>query len=269
MATEFYLWQWSPANVPARPSDIADQLATGDTPSAIQPFLVRRVYARLFDVRTQYQDRLSEIYVDPYAAEPGATRYIRFRLPCGNSADLARKLLAATWDAELTVFNATDNRLVGLPKRNVVEFPGGRQFIDIDAADVPGLLHELAGHSGLTALACYDSDGNMFQVWSHQRRYAVEWQVVPCRDFKLHRLWVAGRDTSRLRRARLGTLEAGLDLYSQELLEVAEVHRLWVTFLRGAPRPESHRWRDITRQPDQPGQPRRYRDVAWPAFSQN
>ena len=101
------------------------------------------------------------------------------RHPLGDSAWLADKLLWAVWDAEVTVYNATANRLIGLPKRNVVEMPEGRQLVDIGRADIPVLLHRLAKEPGLAALACYDRDGNMFQVWAHQGRYAVEWQVLP------------------------------------------------------------------------------------------
>lgn len=259
MPTEYYIWQWADNDLPGQPAEVVRELSAADLPTALQPFLVRRVYARLFQVRMQHQAELSEIFVDPYAAVTGSTRFIRFRHPLGSSAALANKLLWAVWDAELTVFNATDNRLIGLPKRNVVEFPGGRQFVDIEPADIPGLLHELSAASGLSALTCYDRDGNMLQVWAHQRRYAVEWQILPGRDFSLHRIWVAGRATTQQRRARLGTFDSGLNLFAQELLGVADVHRLWLAFLNGDARPANHTWRDVTRQLDHPDQPRRHR----------
>jgi hypothetical protein len=189
----------------------------------------------------------------------GAARFIRLRHPLGGSEWLANQLLWSGWDAELTVYNATDNRLIGLPKRNVVEMPEGRQLVDIGQADIPVLLHRLAKEPGLAALTCYDRDGNMFQIWAHQRRYAVEWQVLPVRDFNLHRIWVAGRPVSNQRRARLGSLEGGLELFSRELLEMAEVYGLWASFLAGEKLPASHVWRDVTRGLDSLGQPPRHR----------
>ena len=45
-----------------------------------------------------------------------------------------------------------DNRLIGLPKRNVVEMPEGRQLVDIERADIPGLLHRLAKEPGFVPL---------------------------------------------------------------------------------------------------------------------
>ncbi|MEI6083947.1 MAG: hypothetical protein WCS70_06560 [Verrucomicrobiota bacterium] len=262
MPTEYYLWQWANNDLPGHPAQIVNQLATSDQPPAIQPFLVRRVYPRLTKVLDECRSELSEILVDPALTGTGAARFIRLRHPQGDSSRLADRLLWAVWDAELTVYNATEDRLIGLPKQNVVEYSGRRQFIDIEVADIPGLLHELSAEPGLSALTCYDQDGNMFQVWAHQGRYAVEWQVLPCRDFKLHRIWVAGRTGSPRRQARLGTVECGLDLFAQELMRVADVYQLWVAFLRGAPLPASHHWRDVTSKLDQLGQPFRYSTVS-------
>jgi hypothetical protein len=137
--------------------------------------------------------------------------------------------------------------------------PEGRQLVDIAVADISVLLHRLAKEPGLAALACYDRDGNMFQVWVHQRRYAVEWQVLPCRDFNMHKIWVAGRPIPTQRRARLGSLGDGLELFSRELLGMAEVYRLWAAFLAGGQLPASHVWRDVTRALNSPGQPPRHR----------
>ena len=128
--------------------------------------------------------------------------------------------------------------------------------MDVETADLPGLLHELAGQPGLAALACYDRDGNMFQVWAHHRQFAVEWQVLPDRDLRRHRIWVAGR-RGTARRTRLGTVASGLDVFAPERLTVAEVYRLWRSFLTSPCRPPSHRWRDVTAQLHQPGQPPR------------
>lgn len=259
MPTEYYIWKWAPNDLPGRPAAIVEQLATGDLPPALERFRVRQVYGRLSEVLNQCRSELSEISVDPVPAEDGAVRFIRFRHPHGDSAWLADKLLWAGWDAGLTVYNATANRLIGLPKRNVVEFSGGRQLVDIERADIPGLLHQLAIQPGLSALACYDRDGNMFQVWAHDRRYAVEWQDLPVRDFKLHRIWVAGRPIPTQRRARLGSLAHGLELFSRELLPMDEVYQLWTSFLAGGHRPATHVWRDVTRDLNNLGQPPRHR----------
>jgi hypothetical protein len=259
MPTEYYIWKWADNDLDGQPAKIVEQLGTGEIPLSLELFLVRKVYSRLYQVLTQCRSELSEIIVDPQFTGSGSARFIRFRHPLGSSQWLADKLLWAVWDAELTVCDATTNRLIGLPKRNVVEHLGGRQFVDIKIADLPGLLHELSAQPGLSALTCYDRDGNMFQVWAHQRRYAVEWQVLPGRNLRLHRIWVAGRIASNQRQARLGTLECGLNLLAPEILGVADVYRLWVAFLAGARPPVSHKWRDVTKQLNLPGQPLRYR----------
>ena len=259
MPTEYYIWKWADNDLPGRPAEVEDGLCAGDLPPAIQQFLVRKVYPRLVKVLNRCRAELSEILVDPQLTAAGAARFIRLRHPLGDSAWLANQLLWSGWDAELTVYNATAQRLVGLPKRNVVEMPAGRQWVDIARADIPGLLHQLGQEPDLAALACYDRDGNMFQVWAHQRRYAVEWQVLPARDFNLHRIWVAGRSLPTQRQARLGSLEGGLELYSRELLEMAEVAGLWAAFLAGAKLPASHVWRDVTRNLDNLGHPPRHR----------
>lgn len=276
MPTEYYIWKWADNNLPGQPAEVVEQLCAGDLPPSLQQFLVRKVYPRLVKVLDQCRSELSEIFVDPQVTEAGAARFIRFRHPLGDSSWLSNQLLWAGWDAELTVYNATANRLIGLPKRNVVEYPGGRQLVDIGRADIPVLLHRLAKEPGLAALACYDRDGNMFQVWAHQGRYVVEWQVLPARDFNLHRIWVAGRPTPTQRRARLGSLEGGLELFSGELLGMAEVYSLWTSFLARGQRPTSHVWRDVTRNLNNPGQPPRHRhqqpEQAYPGdrfFGQN
>ncbi|MCG3147079.1 MAG: hypothetical protein PCFJNLEI_00516 [Verrucomicrobiae bacterium] len=259
MATEFYLWKWADNDLPGSPTQIIAQLASGDLPAALQPFLVRQVYPRLSKVLDRCRSELSEIFVAPLETVTGAARFIRLRHPLRAPDWLPNQLLWAVWDAELTVVNATSNRLIGLPKRNVVELPAGRQLVDIHPADIPGLLQQLAHSSGLAALTCYDCAGNMFQVWAHHRRYAVEWQVLPVRDFNLHRIWVAGRQVETQRRTRFGTVAGGLDLYSRELLELGEVYHLWKSFLAGGQRPPTYHWRDVTRQVQHLDQPPRHR----------
>ena len=258
MPTEYYIWKWADNDLPGPPAEVVAGLCAGDLPPAVQQFLVRKVYPRLAKVLKQCRSDLSEMIVDPQLTA-GAARFIRLRHPLGDSEWLANQLLWSGWDAELTVYNATTDRLIGLPKRNVVEMPKVRQLVDIGRADIPGLLQQLAKEPGLAALACYDRDGNMFQVWAHQRRYAVEWQVLPARDFNLHRIWVAGRPIPTQRRSRFGSLEGGLELFARELLEMAEVSGLWAAFLAGEKLPASHVWRDVTRHLDNLGQPPRHR----------
>ena len=144
MPTEYYIWKWAENDLPGQPAEILTQLATGDLPPALEQFLVRKLYPRLARVLDQWRSELSEIFVDPPVTLPGAARFIRLRHPLGDPEGLANQLLWAVWEAELTVYNATANRLIGLPKRNVVELPGGRQLLDIERADIPGLLHRLA-----------------------------------------------------------------------------------------------------------------------------
>ena len=163
-------------------------------------------------------------------AVANAARFIRFRHPLGDSEWLANQLLWSGWDAELTVYNATADRLIGLPKRNVVEMPAGRQLVDIGRADIPVLLHRLAKEPALAALACYDRDGNMFQVWTHQRRFAVEWQVLPVRDFNLHR--ITANKPRFLIATDFKTL-AAFDTKRKDILEfpIGDLHEHYTFFL--------------------------------------
>ena len=269
MPTEYYLWQWADNDLAGHPHAVVAGLQAGDLPPAIQPFLIRRAYARLATVLDRHRAELSERVIEPAPNLPGGAHYIRLRLPLGDSSGLATHLLWAGWDAKLTVFNATARRLIGLPKRNVVESTGGRQWVDIAVADIPGRLHKLAAEPGLAALACYDRDGNMFQIWSHGGRFAVEWQLLPDRDLHRQRIWVAGRPTAELHRRRLGTLAHGLDLFATELLELGDVYQLWKAFLANSCPPSSHRWRDITRLLNRHEQPLRGRAAAPAVFGQN
>jgi hypothetical protein len=166
------------------------------------------------------------------------------------------------WKAELTLYNATTNRLIGLPKRNVVECPSSRQLVDITAADLPVLLHELSAQEELAALTCYDCHGDMLQVWCHNRRLAVEWQILPERDFNRHRIWVASRPVRARGRTRLGTVETGLNLFTDEVLSPRDVHRLWIAFLHGNERPNAYHWREVTQELDMPGLPPRHRHTS-------
>jgi hypothetical protein len=258
MAVTYYIWKWADNDLPGNPSEIVAQLDREELPAAIRQFPQQELAVQLAEFLSQLKGCLTALEVYHDQGHKKLASHLRLILQEGK-APLDTKLLGAVWEHGLTVYNASTNRLVGLPKRNVVEYPGGRQFVDIETADIPGLLHELSAAPGLVALACYDRQGNMFQVWSYRRRYAVEWQVLPGRDFNQHRIWVAGRPVPARRRARLGTLNSGLNLFAPELLSLNEVHRLWKAFLNGETRPETHRWRDVTHELDSPGQPTRHR----------
>ena len=203
---------------------------------------------------------MSELLIETQT-EPGEqTSFIHLSDPASDSVWLADKLLWAVWPMGLTLYDECHNRLLGLPKRNVVESPAdGRQLVDIEPGDIPELLHTLGNHPHLTAFACYDRNGNMFQVWSHRRRYVVEWQVLPERDFNRHRIWVAGKQAANQRHARLGVANSRLDLFDNELVGIAEAQHLWVAFLAGSTRPESYLWRDITQELNKPGHSPRHR----------
>lgn len=259
MVAEYYIWKWADNDLPGQPAEIVHQLAGANLPPALQPFRIWEVQPRLVKVLKRHQLDFSEVYIDPYTETAGTTRFIRLRCPVVSPTALRTDLLWAVWEAKLTVYQATAQRLLGLPKLNVVEFPGDWQYLDIEVADIAGLLHELASERDLAALACYDRDGNMFQVWCYRRRFAVEWQILPDRDFKWHRIWVAGRRGVPARPTRLGTVETSLELFTPELLDFADAYGLWRSFLTSSCRPPQYHWRDVTRQLDRPGQPRRYR----------
>ena len=259
MPTTYYIWKWAANNASGRPSEVVCQLDVGDLPEALQAFHPKRVLDCLKEVETEHRSKIKKIQIASLGANGDLVKVIRIIGPSDGDSWLADKLLWAVWKADLTLCNATINRLLGLPKCNVVELPGGRQLVDIARADIPGLLHRLAEEPSLAALACYDRNGNMFQVWVYARRYAVEWQILPERDFNQHQIWVAGHPTPIQRRAHFGSLENGLELFSRELLKMAEVCRLWSAFLAGEQRPASYLWRDVTRGLDSPGQPPRHR----------
>ncbi len=249
-----YLWKWADNDQPGRPAEVLAALAGRRTAPALEPFRIRHVHARLVRLLEAHRGAWREVQIERAPAVDGGAWWIRLT---GVVPRLAHHLLGAVGPTGLTVYDATADRLVGLPKQNVVEMPGRRQFLDVEVGDLPGLLHELAGQPGLAALACYDRDGNMFQVWAHDRQFAVEWQVVADHDPQRHRIWIAGRRAPGRRRCRLGTVAQGLDLFAPERLTVAEVYRLWRSFLASPCRPPSHRWRDVTAQLNQPGQPPR------------
>lgn len=98
------------------------------------------MYPRLSKVLDECRSELSEIHVDLELTVAGAARSIRLCHPQRDNSRLANRLLWAVWEAELTVYDASADRLIGLPKQNVVEYPNRRQFIDVDIEDIPGLL---------------------------------------------------------------------------------------------------------------------------------
>jgi len=53
---------------------------------------------------------------------------------------------------------------------------------------------------------------------------------MPERNFNRYRIWVAGKLAATRRRSRLGTSNAGLDLFANEILTMADAQRLWVRF---------------------------------------
>jgi hypothetical protein len=259
MAATYYIWKWADNDLPGRPSDIVARLCAGEMPGALQPFSPKQVFGRLAEVADQRRTEMSELLIEAPGQAAGQASFIHLCDPASDSPWLADRLLRAVWPADLTLYSETNNRLLGLPKRNVVELPAGRQLLDIEPGDIPELLHTLGNQQHLTAFACYDRNGNMFQIWSHRHRYAVEWQVLPGRDFNHHRIWVAGKPVASQRRARLGEPNSRLELFDNEILGMADAQRLWVTFLAGAARPESYLWRDITQELNKPGHPPRHR----------
>ena len=262
MAATYYIWKWSDNDVPARPADIVAQLCAGEMPDALQPFTPKSVLGRLAGVADQRRNEMSELLIEAEEHPTGQATFIHLCDPASDSPWLADKLLWAVWPDNLTLYSETKNRLLGLPKHNVVELPDGGQLVDIDPGAIPEQLHTLDHRPHLDALACYDRHGNMFQVFAHRHRYAIEWQVMPERDFNRHRIWVAGKLITSRRHARLGSTDSWLDLFDNEVLGIADAQRLWVAFLSGVERPESYTWRDITPELVKPGHATRHRHHA-------
>jgi len=260
MPATYYIWKWADNNLAGKPVDIVSQLCAGVSPKALQQFSHGDTLRRLAEVADQRRTEMSELLIEPQAGADEQVPFIHVTDAASDSAWLADKLLWAIWPMGLTLYDEGHNRLLGLPKRNVVESPAdGRQFLDIEPGEIPELLRTLDRRWHLSALACYDRNGNMFQVWTHQHRFAVEWQVMPERDFNKHRIWVAGKPSANQRHSRLGTSNQGLDLFANEVLTMADAQRLWVRFLAGAERSESYLWRDITQELNKPGRTPRCR----------
>lgn len=244
MATTYYIWKWAENDLPGRPTDVVARLCAGELPPALQRFRPAAALANLVAVASERRTELSELLMEHRTDPSGQTPFIQLCDPAPDSSWLSSRLLRAVWPVDLTLFDESHNRLLGLPKRNVVEVPDeGRQLVDIGPADLPAMLHELGGRARLAAVTCYDRNGNMFQAWAQGQRFAVEWQILPERDFSQHRIWVAGRPGPSQRRTRLGSRR---DLFANEALTMADAHRLWRSFLAGAERPATYAWREIT-----------------------
>jgi hypothetical protein len=257
MPATYYIWKWADNNLPGKPTEIVAQLCAGEMPEALQPFSPKNILGRLAEVADKRRNEMSELLIEVEKQPNGDASFIHLSDPAADSPWLADKLLWAVWKTGLTLYDEINNRLVGLPKRNVVEVPDrGQQLVDIAPSDIPELLHALGDCPHLNALACYDRHGNMFQVWAHQRRFATEWQILPEQDFNLHQIWVAGKPVPSQRHARFGRR---LDLFDNEILRMVDAQRLWVAFLAGADRPATCLWREITQELNKPGQTQRER----------
>ena len=259
MAGTYYIWNWADNDLPGRPSDIVAQLCAGEMPGALQPFSPKQILRRLAKVADERRNEMSELLIETEEQGPGRAAFINLCDPASDSPWLANKLLWAVWKTGLTLYDESNNRLIGLPKHNVVEESDGEQLVDIKPGDIPELLHNLDHQPRLAAHTCYDQNGNMFQVYAHRHRYAVEWQILPEQDFNLHQIWVAGKPVDSQRQAHLGTSRSRLDLFNNEILGMADAQRLWVTFLSGADRPARYNWRDITPELNKPGNTNRQR----------
>lgn len=244
MATVWYIWKWADNDLPGPPSEIVARLCAGELPRALQTFCPKQVLGRLAEVADQRRTAMGELFFEAEEHSSGKASFVYVCDHASSSPWLADKLLWSAWKTGLTLYDEGANRLLGLPKQNVVELPEqGRQLVDVLPSDIPALLDTLDGCAHLTALACYDRHGNMFQVWANARRFAAEWQILPEHDFNLHQIWVAGRPVARQRHTRFVSRK---DLFNNEIIGMADVHRLWVAFLAGSARPEGYLWRDIT-----------------------
>lgn len=259
MPTHYYVWKWADNDLSGRPQEIVARLCAGEMPEALQAFKPQRILDRLDKVAAQRRSQTGELIIQPQKDGSGRVRFIHLCDPAADSAWLADKLLWAAWAADLTLYNESVNHLLGLPKRNVVEVCWGEQRVDIGPEEVPALLRRLGSRHGLGALACYDRDGNMFQVWAHRRRFAVEWQLLPGRNFKRHQIWIAGRSRRSRAKVRLGASERCMELFTHEALNIAEAQRLWQSFFSSVERPAGYSWRDITEDLKTPGNPPRHR----------
>jgi hypothetical protein len=259
MASHYYIWKWADNNLNGRPPEIVAHLCAGEMPEMLQAFKPQRVLKRLDEVAAKRRSQTGELLIQSQEEQGGRVRFIHLCDPASGSDWLTNKLLWAVWDAHLTLYDESTNRLLGLPKRNVVEVCWGEQLVDIEASEIPALLRRLGSRHGLGALACYDKNGNMFQIWAHRRRFAVEWQLLPDRDFKRHQIWIAGRQRKSRAKVILGPPNRCMKLFAHETLNIDEVQRLWESFLKSKRRPTGYSWRDITEDLKTPGDPPRHR----------
>ena len=259
MASMYYIWKWTNNDLPGHPADIVSQLCAGAMPAALQPFSPQRVLRRLTEVANDRRNEMSELLIETKTQTNGQARFITLCDPAYDSGWLTNKLLWAVWKTGLTLYHESTNRLIGLPKQNVVETADGKQLLDIEPSEIPSLLHTLDQQSHLAAHTCYDQYGNMFQVFAHHHRYAVEWQILPKQDFNLHQIWVAGKPIDSHRQVHFGTLGRRLALFDNEILEMVDAQRIWGKFLSGVNRPTNYSWRDITPDLYKPGNTNRQR----------
>ena len=259
MSATYYIWKWADNDLPGQPADIVAQLCAGKTPAALQPFNPKPILRRLAEVAAERRNGMSELLIEPQPQDNRQAAFINLCDPASDSPWLADKLLWAVWKTGLTLYNESANRLVGLPKRNVVEASDDSQLTDIEPGDIPELLTTLDRGAQLAAQTCYDRQGNMFQVFAHRHQYAVEWQILPEQDFNLHQIWVAGKPVVSQQPARLGSANRRLALFKNELLRMVDAQRLWVAFLSGVDRPAGYSWRDITPDLNKPGSKNRQR----------
>lgn len=257
MKTAFWIWKWAENERPAHPRMMVRGFRAGRLPSVAAPFKAAGILRRVRAIVRQHQRR-SELLARTDGE--GRTISILIRGETEQFSRLRDRLLQAVWKEELSLFNETENRLESLPKQNVIEAEGRPQSLDVSPALLGGHLKRLNHKRGHRWLAFYDGDGNMFQIWEHERRYIVEWQILRQRDFSTHRIWVAGSRPRQDLQVLMGGREDGVISFAHEALGASDVLRLWRAFIRRPTmRPREFLWREITRGLEKVEEPKRER----------
>lgn len=115
---------------------------------------------------------------------------------------------------------------------------------DVSAAGIASVLQRMTPRGGPSFLVLEASNGDYVQAAGGLGRFTVEWREVYGEGF-CH--WKAGATTvSRVGEAKVKTNGFHVAVRRYEVLSAAQAAQILSAFLRGATRPASFAWRDMT-----------------------